>query len=75
MPKKYCFKFGFATNKSCTYRYMPSKQETEDQMVLDSSITSQDKPKVGVLCTVLDSNVMSAVDNTAETVHKTPTLG
>ena len=36
---------------------MPYKQETENQMVLGFLITSQDKPKVGVLCTVLDSDV------------------
>ena len=55
MPKKYCFIFGFAANKSSTD--MSSKQETENQMVLGYLITSQGKPKVGVLCTVLDSDV------------------
>ena len=49
-------------------------QGTRDQMILGSSISSQDKPKDGVLCTVLDRHVQPWT-TLGETVHKTPTLG
>ena len=40
-------------------------------MIMGSLISSQDKPKVGVLCTVLD-RVVQAWTSLGETVHKTP---
>ena len=51
-PRMKCFKIEFTTNKSC--RYVASDQGTKYQMILGSLISSQDKPKVGVSCTVLD---------------------
>ena len=36
---------------------MPSDQGTKDQMILGYLISSQEKPKVAVLCTVLPSVV------------------
>ena len=53
---------------------MLPEQETKDQMFLGSLVTLQDKPKVGVLCTVFDRVVLprTTVD---KTVHKTATLG
>ena len=53
---------------------MAPDQGTKDQMILGSLISSQDKPKVGVLCTVLD-RVVQPWTSLGETVHKTPTLG
>ena len=53
---------------------MAPEQGTKDQMILGSLISSQDKPKVGVLCTVLD-RVVQPWTSLGETVHKTPTLG
>ena len=53
---------------------MALDQGTKDQMILGSLISSQDKPKVGVLCTVLD-RVVQPWTSLGETVHKMPTLG
>ena len=53
---------------------MPSDQGTIDQMILGSSISSQCKPKVGVLCTVSPSDVQGWT-TLSKTVHKTPNLG
>ena len=44
--------YQFGTNKSC--RDMLPEQGTEDQMILGPLVTSHDKPKVGILCTVFD---------------------
>ena len=67
-----CFRFEFTTDKSC--RYITPEQGTKDQMILALLISSQEKPKVGVLCTVFDRHVQPWT-TLAETVHKTPTLG
>ena len=53
---------------------MAPDEGTKDQMILGSLIGSQDKPKVGVLCTVLD-RVVQPWTSQGETVHKMPTLG
>ena len=50
------------------------EQETKDQMCLGQLFTSQDKPKVGVLCTVLASVVLGRT-TLSKTLHKTPTFG
>ena len=52
---------------------MAHDQGTKDQMILGSLISSQDKPKVAVLCTVLD-RVVQPWTSLGKTVHKTPTL-
>ena len=53
---------------------MASDQGTKDQMILGFLKSSQCKPKVGVLCTVLLSDVQGWT-TLSKTVHKTPTLG
>ena len=53
---------------------MPSDQGTNDHMLLGYLMTSQDKPKIGVLCTVSPS-VVQGWTRLSKTVHKTPTLG
>ena len=53
---------------------MAPDQGTKDQMIQGSLITSHGKPKVGVLCTVLDM-VVQPWTSLGETVHKMPTLG
>ena len=70
MAKCICYQFG--NNKSL--RDKLPEQETKNKMFLGLLVTSHDKPKVGVLCTVFGSVVLPRT-TLAKTVHKTPTLG
>ena len=53
---------------------MAPEQGTKNQIIVGLLISSQDKPKVGALCTVLDRHVQPWTA-LGETVHKRATLG